>query len=259
MWLAWELHLGASCASRQRHGQRPASASSNSEPEKPFTSSLCACPRVPCYSLLLQQYSSSARKTTTTTRVTSLFEVSVEGSVAPPSASTPYSILFKTRADQICTYMLAVITFGLLGFASMSNSMHNHDGKSQGKCACGTYPLYLTEAEAGGSMLNRMLKGPHKRYYKDTQVHPAPTAAVLQGHSASRPLCLKATASRPHCECCAGSRDQTRYYFLDTTIYATGLLMRSRSQGAQRVTVSLEHSTDIQVPCLLGHQLLHAR
>ena len=73
------------------------------------------------------QYSSSARKTTTTTRVTSLFEVSVEGSVAPPSASTPYSILFKTRADQICTYMLAVITFGLLGFASMSNSMHNHE------------------------------------------------------------------------------------------------------------------------------------
>jgi hypothetical protein len=93
--------------------------------------------------------------------------------------------------------MLAVITFGLLGFASMPNSMHNHDGKSQGKCACGTYPLYLTEAEAGGSMLNRMLKGPHKRYYryKDTQVHPAPTAAVLQGHSASRPLLHGHTAS----------------------------------------------------------------
>ena len=60
--------------------------------------------------------------------------------------------------------MLAVITFGLLGFASMPHSKHSHEGKSQGKCACGTYPLYLTEAEAGGSMLNRVSKGSHHGY-----------------------------------------------------------------------------------------------
>ena len=58
--------------------------------------------------------------------------------------------------------MLAVITFGLLGFASMPHS--KHQGKSQGKCACGTYPLYLTEAEAGSSMLNRVSKGSHHGY-----------------------------------------------------------------------------------------------
>ena len=47
--------------------------------------------------------------------------------------------------------LLSVITFGL-GFASMPRA------KPEGKCACGTYPLYLTEAEAGNSMCRRLLK-----------------------------------------------------------------------------------------------------
>ena len=111
--------------------------------------------------------------------------------------------------------MLAVITFGLLGFASMPNSMHNHDGKSQGKCACGTYPLYLTEAEAGGSMLNRMLKGPHSgttgiktHKYTQRQLQQCFKATLLQGH------CFTATLR----VLCGHSREQTRYYFLDTTM-----------------------------------------
>ena len=48
--------------------------------------------------------------------------------------------------------MLAMITFGLLGFAAMPATM------KKGKCACGTYPLYLTEKEAGGPMCHRILK-----------------------------------------------------------------------------------------------------
>ena len=48
--------------------------------------------------------------------------------------------------------MLAMITFGLLGFAAMPATM------KKGKCACGTYPLYLTEKEAGGPMCHHMLK-----------------------------------------------------------------------------------------------------
>ena len=59
--------------------------------------------------------------------------------------------------------LLSVITFGLLGFASMPKHGHvpkDVASKPEGKCACGTYPLYLTEAEAGNSMCQRMLKWP---------------------------------------------------------------------------------------------------
>ena len=46
--------------------------------------------------------------------------------------------------------LLSVITIGLLGFASMSQTNPKPAAKPDAKCACGTYPLYLTEAEAGG-------------------------------------------------------------------------------------------------------------
>ena len=54
--------------------------------------------------------------------------------------------------------LLSVITIGLLGFASMSQTKPKPAAKPDAKCACGTYPLYLTEAEAGGVMCHHMLK-----------------------------------------------------------------------------------------------------
>ena len=78
--------------------------------------------------------------------------------------------------------LLSVITFGL-GFASMPRA------KPEGKCACGTYPLYLTEAEAGNSMCRRLLK------YWPVLGDSAQRHRVQRGqsHACSSPLLCKAS------------------------------------------------------------------
>ena len=68
--------------------------------------------------------------------------------------TTPREVLRpapETPCLNTVAMLLSVIAFGL-GFASMPRA------KPEGKCACGTYPLYLTEAEAGNSMCRRLLK-----------------------------------------------------------------------------------------------------
>ena len=84
-----------------------------------------------------------------------------------PTAPTPHPLHLSRIPSAPCLnavdMLLSVITFGLLGFASMPKHGHvpkDVASKPEGKCACGTYPLYLTEAEAGNSMCQRMLKWP---------------------------------------------------------------------------------------------------
>ena len=84
-----------------------------------------------------------------------------------PTAPTPHHLHLLPAPRNPCLnavdMLLSVITFGLLGFASMPKHVHvpkDVASKPEGKCACGTYPLYLTEAEAGNSMCQRMLKWP---------------------------------------------------------------------------------------------------
>ena len=68
--------------------------------------------------------------------------------------------------------MLSLVTFGLLGFSTMK-------AKPEGKCACGTYPLYLTEKEAGGPMCHHMLKvAPSRLALHATHTHSSPLPFV---------------------------------------------------------------------------------
>ena len=68
-----------------------------------------------------------------------------------PQLPSLVQIQVATQLHQLHKLMLSLVTFGLLGFSTMK-------AKPEGKCACGTYPLYLTEKEAGGPMCHRMLK-----------------------------------------------------------------------------------------------------